>query len=137
MPLLRASCQGGHLLDSYEALGRRPEAEWQCYAKLMLALIPSIERLCVDIPVWALLSHERLCLLAADDYRSPWHVIISAEPFDESYDLRYLMALDEAPWPNAIVCGGAASASQAADMVHVAMLRSRAWPGLARPDEPR
>lgn len=127
MALVPASCQGTPLCEAYSALGQRPDPVWQRYAERMLDLVPLIERVCADVSVWGLLSHERLCLLAADDYTTPWYVIVSAPG---GYDIRYVMAPQDAPWPGADVVGTGRSAGAAAEMVHIAMVRSRAWPDL-------
>ncbi len=127
MALIRASCQGYPLLDSYRQLGERKEAEWRQVAAQMIELIPLLEEVCAPVEAWGLLSHERLCLLAVDDFRSPWYVVIAAQAFVGGYDIRYILPAHEAPWPDATVGGHAQTSRDARHMVRTAMVRSGAW----------
>ena len=74
-----------------------------CGAKTMLRLLPGLENICAPLQVWGLTSHHNLCLLAADDWRSPWLVVIIPHP--SSYEVRYQMSEKERPWPDAMAVG--------------------------------
>jgi len=124
MALLPASCQGKPLRDSY----RRFEeygGEWTLCAEQMIELILLIERACADVSVWGLLSHHCLKLLAADDYLSPWYVIVCPMS-DRGYAIRYRTPSGDA----SDVERHAPSSAAAAEMVHKGMMESGGWPDL-------
>jgi hypothetical protein len=92
----------------------------------MLELLARLKALADDRLIFGLTSMARLCLLAHDDYKSPWYVIISALD-TRNYCVEYLMADDVAPWPNAYVKGESGSTDAASKMIQVAIDRSAGW----------
>jgi hypothetical protein len=50
-------------------------------SRLMIDLVPFVEKVCDDRAVWGLTSHEDLILLARDDYESPWLVRVHPQTF--------------------------------------------------------
>jgi hypothetical protein len=92
----------------------------------MIELIRRLRNLPDERRVFGLTSLHRLCLLAADTWRSPWFVIISA--LDErNYRIEYRLPDAAAPWPNAYVTGEAQSQDEAVSMILTAMERSGGW----------
>lgn len=91
----------------------------------MLRLLPGLEELCAQHQVWGLTSHHNLCLLAADDWRSPWLVIVIPQP--TSYEVRYPMTETDGPRPGAMVSGSTEDVSGALEMIRIAMVRSGGW----------
>jgi hypothetical protein len=128
MALVPASDQGP-LREAYRHLGRRAEPEWRRVAEQMLELLPLLERVCAATPVWGLVSLERLCLLAEDNFRSRRYVVIAAQSVAGGYDVYCGTSAHDADGPDAIV-EHADSAPAAAEAVRAAMIRSRAWPEL-------
>jgi hypothetical protein len=128
MALRRASCQPSKTLDKfYQELDGLPSDN--CYSSVgheMLRLLPALGHALEHVDVWGLTSHERLCLLARDDYTSPWFVIVRAVPPD-GFQIRYLMPEKETPWPDAYVEGTAPTVAQACDFVVTAIKRSGGW----------
>lgn len=120
----------GDLRRAYEDLGQRPEPAWRMVAEQMLVLIPLLEQVCANVPVWGLISHERLCLLAADNFRSRRYVLIAAQSTAGGYNIAGGTASDDADGPNARV-EHADSAPAAAELVRAAMIRSGGWPDLS------
>ena len=133
MALKRAPAQASRdLYDYYREfldwdLG--PEDSSTQVATQMLQLLPVLEALCLNVTVWGLTSMQRLCLLADDDWRSPWFVIIQAKPMG-GFQIQYRMSQAEAPWPNAIVEGFAEDKERACELIRIAMERSGGWPSL-------
>ncbi len=82
----------------------------------------------MDRRVYGLISHHRLCLLAEDNYRSPWFVIIATLARGE-YFIEYLMPAYLAPWSGAYVKGQAHSEDDAVQMIVTAMEKSEGWKG--------
>ena len=122
MNLKRASCQTGEsLTEFYSELATHDG--WTCVCEMMLQLLPKLEGLADEVPIWGLTSHERLVLLATDDYRTPWFVMITPHRWEE-YDIHYLLPKAEAPWGGARVEGIARDLDQASRMIRIAMQRS-------------
>ncbi|MFA5194013.1 MAG: hypothetical protein WC740_25170 [Verrucomicrobiia bacterium] len=92
----------------------------------MLDLIARLRTLPDDRRVYGLTSHERLCLIAEDTYKSPWFVIVWALD-KRNYSVEYLMPDDVAPWPGAYVRGEACSEDDAVQMILAAMEKSGGW----------
>jgi hypothetical protein len=92
----------------------------------MLDLMSRLQALPDEQRVFGLTSHFRLCLLAKDDYVSPWLVIISALD-KHNYFIEYLMPDNVAPWPGAYVRGQANSEDDAVRMIMIAMEKSGGW----------
>jgi hypothetical protein len=90
----------------------------------MLELLPLVAEACADLDLWGVTSHERLCLRGANEYESPWLVIIEPIPGD-GFDVRFRLPDDEAPWPGAMVWGHAHTKEDAGAMVRVGVARSR------------
>lgn len=94
--------------------------------KAMLDIIARIRALPDERRVFGLTSHQRLCLLAQDTFRSPWYVIISALD-GRNYSVEYLMPEHIAPWPHAYVKGEASSEDDAVQMIVTALEKSEGW----------
>jgi hypothetical protein len=90
-----------------------------------LRLLDHLQTLPEPELAWGLQSSYDLCLLAADDYRTPRYVRIRWGT--ESYWVEYLMPEAEAPWPLATVCGEARSVNVAVEMIGTAMRLSGGW----------
>src|SRR5262245_33488325 len=111
--LKTASCQNDWPIEEfYRWVVRTGDAFGPDGAASMLDLLPELAEVCKSIDVWALRSLDRLCLLAEDDYRAPWFVIVAAGG-DGAYDIEYRMRPTEAPWPSARVSGQASSKAEA------------------------
>ena len=72
--------------------------------KAMLSLLKGLENQTFDKNIYGLTSMNRLCLLAENDWESPWYVIISALD-DKNYYIEYILPQRFAPWPYAMVKG--------------------------------
>jgi hypothetical protein len=133
MALKRASTQSSRgLYEFYRQLvdyDLGTEGSNTKVSRQMLELLPMLEDLFLSLNVWGLTSMERLCLLADDDWRSPWFVIIQAKPMG-GFQIQYRMSQAEAPWPNAIVEGFAEDKERACELIRIAMQRSGGWPSL-------
>lgn len=128
MALNPATSQEGRSLESfYQALFELPQPHWSPTARMMLQLLPELERLCSTRRVWGFTSHARLVLLPQDDYRQPYSVVVAARGLESCYEISYLMTVDDAPWDGAIVSGKARSVPEAVSMIGVAMERCGAW----------
>ena len=95
----------------------------------MLKLLPRLEDIAAELPVWGFTSLDRLVLLAADDCHSPWFVIVRAVAWG-GYVVRYHLPEDAAPWPNAYVEGETEDGDieTAFEMIRLAMHHSGGWP---------
>lgn len=83
-------------------------------AERMLELLRHLET--VDGPaLWAMTSHDSLCLLAGDDYALPILVAVRCDGIP--FYIEYRMAQDKAPWPDAYVTGITADVHQAVEMI--------------------
>jgi hypothetical protein len=123
MPLIP---QQGRPLDSfYRDAAASSDEMTAAQGTAMLRLLPGLEEICAHRQVWGLTSHNNLCLLSADDWRSPWWVVIV--PHEGSYEVRYLMDESDRPWPDALVAGSTEDLSQALEMIRIAMTRSGGW----------
>ncbi len=125
MPLFHHTTSSSRrIYEAYEPLAEG-DATWTATARLMLEFLPELETLCVDRPVWAVLSHFRPCMVSRDDFRSRPHVVGAvAQP---GFTIRYLMHPDDAPWPRAEFVGETDSTARAAELVEIAMDRSGGW----------
>jgi hypothetical protein len=81
----------------------------------LLRYLPAIE----GPPVWALTSHEKLHLVATDDYRQRSLVAIRGGGFGEafSFGIEYALPEGEAPWAGAGMLLGTHETWQACEMV--------------------
>jgi hypothetical protein len=126
MPLPRASCQPSATLEGfYQKLASSPDSVSSNTGAQMLSLLPRLAEVCAPFHVWHLTSLALLWLLAADDWRSPWLVCITAMP--EGYRIHYLTMDAEAPWPEATVEGVASDEPTACRLVLSAMIHSCGW----------
>lgn len=127
MPLKRASCQESTTLEGfYQKLAASDDSVTAAVGNEMSSLLPVLSESFRSIDVWGLTSLYHLWLLAADDWRSPWFVRISAYPGHE-YRISYRMAEVDAPWPDALVEGLASDTQTACEFVLIAMKRSGGW----------
>jgi len=117
------------LQEAYGDLARRPEPGWRSVAAQMLELIPLLEDVCAAVPVWGLISVERLCLLAVDNFHSRRYVVIAAQGLAGGYNISGGTSSNDADLPNAVV-EHADSPQVAAQLVRTAMVNSGAWPDL-------
>lgn len=122
----RASCQSPDLAAFYGDLARSDDDLTAAVGRSMLALLTALDPLCARYEVWGLTSLNRLILLAEDDFQSPWYVRVIAHP-EGPYEIHYLMAPAESPWPDALVAGSAESVPAAVTMIETAMVRSSGW----------
>ena len=131
MPLPRASCQPSATLEGFYQKLASSSHSWESRAgALMLSLLPRLAEVCAPFHVWGLTSLHRLVLLAADDWRSPWLVYITAIP-DDGYRIEYRNVDADAPRPKTIVEGVGSDAATACRLVLSAMSHSGGW---ARPE---
>jgi hypothetical protein len=127
MHLTRCHDQESKTLDEFfERVSRRDDVVCREGGKAMLDLIARLRALPDSREVYGLTSHHRLCLLAADNYQSPWFVIISALD-KRNYFVEYRMPDDVAPWPGAYVRGYTSSVDRAVQMILTAMEKSEGW----------
>jgi hypothetical protein len=127
MPLKRASCQQPKSLETfYEEWATSSDSGSQSIGTQMLALLPMLTEACAAFNVWGLTSLAHLWLLAADDFRSPWLVCVTAFP-GQGYRIRYRMTQADAPWPEAFAEGIAPDEADACRLILIAMKRSGGW----------
>jgi hypothetical protein len=110
----------------YEKLAASDDSITAGIGNNMLCLLPMLSEFCKPFEVWGLTSLYHLWLLAADDWRSPWLVRITAYPGDE-YRISYRMAEVDAPWPDALAEGLASDKLTACQFVLIGMKRSGGW----------
>ena len=127
MRLTRCKDQPSQSLDEcYSKLSQSLEPATREGGKAILDLLQRLRALPEDWIVYGLTSHYRLCLLAEDDYRSPWFVIVAALD-RRNYYVEYLMPEADAPWSQAYVRGEAKSEDDAVNMIVTAMKNSEGW----------
>ncbi|MGC4016572.1 MAG: hypothetical protein QM755_18935 [Luteolibacter sp.] len=97
-------------------------------AQAMLGLIARLRSQDDSRRVFGLTSHFQLCLLAVDDYTTPWHVAIDTLGA-YGFRIHYLMPDHHAPWPGAQVSAQAHTEDDALRMVLHAMELSGGWQG--------
>jgi hypothetical protein len=124
--LPRASCQSPGLEEFYRELSASSDNTTAEIGLMMLRLLPEIPNTFRGKRVWGLTSHYHLCLLAADDYRTPWYVRIIGYS-GSRYEIHYKMSEVDQPWPDAFVAGSAKELAQAVDMIGIAMARCGGW----------
>jgi len=127
MLLERCRDQRSKTLDEfYAALTTHDtEVDRGCGAA-MLDLIRRLRDLESPSRAWGLTSLYRLCLLAQDDWKAPWYVIVVASD-RRNYTIEYLLPPHLAPWPQAYVRGTANSEDEAVQMILIAIERSGGW----------
>src|SRR5258706_5097327 len=117
MHLTRCQDHPSKTLDEFYAeVSRHDHPVEREGGKVMLDFIIRLRALPDERLVYGLTSHYRLCLLAEDNSRSPWFVIISALD-KRNYNVEYLMPERVAPWPHAYVRGEASSEEEAVQMI--------------------
>jgi hypothetical protein len=127
MPLRRASCQPSASLETfYGKMAASSDNVSIGVGKKMLSLLPLLSEKFADLNVWGLTSLAHLWLLAADDYKSPWLVSVTALT-GTGYKIRYRMAEADAPWAKAFVEGTAKDEAEACELILIAMRRSGGW----------
>jgi hypothetical protein len=100
MTLQRASCQSPGLEEFYRELSASSDNTTAEIGRMMLRLLPEIPPAFRGKRLWGLTSLYRLCLLAADDYRTPWYVRIIGDSGGQ-YEIHYRMSEVDQPWPDA------------------------------------
>lgn len=122
--LNRVSFQSARSLQAvYEWFVARVE-HYRVQAQQMLTLLPDLEGMCQDIPVWGLTSHVNLWLLPADDKNATWSVVIRPCGPDgcrigsRPLEAKSYRELVEAP---------AATVEQALVLIREAMIQSGGW----------
>ena len=133
MQLERCGAQRSGALDEYYAklTTHDTEVDRSCGAT-MLDLIGRLRGLDKPNRAWGLTSVHRLCLLAQDDWKSPWYVIVSALD-RRNYWIEYLLPQDLAPWPDSYVRREARSEDEALHMIVAAIEKSGGWSALPEP----
>lgn len=117
MKLVRCKDQSGTLEENFGA---------GSFNETMLQLVERLRQTPNEYHVWGLMSHQRLCLLAEDDYRTPRYVTVAVLD-QRNYFIEYRMQADSAPWSEAYVKGEAGSEDEAVQMILVAMRNSGGW----------
>jgi len=111
--------------DEYGALARSDDPVSRELGEAMLQLIDRLRGLPTSIEAWGLTSLHHLCLLAADESRTPWYVrFIASKGW---YQVEYLMPKHCAPWPGAYIAGKASNEAEAAEMLVLAIANSSGW----------
>ena len=127
MHLTRCHDQKSKTLDEFfDDVNKQDHVGSREGGKAMLDLMVRLRALPGSCQVYGLTSHHRLCLLAADSYKSPWFVIIAALD-KRNYFVEYLMPDNVAPWPHAYVRGEARSEDDAIQMIVIVMEKSEGW----------
>jgi hypothetical protein len=127
MPLRRASSQRATTLEGfYQELASSTDNVTSSIGAQMLSLLPMLTEVCVPFNVWGLTSLAHLWLLAADDWRSPWLVCVTAIP-SEGYRIQYKTVEGDASRSEARVEGVAPDETTACRLILSAMRRSRGW----------
>jgi len=111
--------------EFYGSLAASDDTWSRDVGETMLHLIDLLRTLPEPEAAWGLTSHFHLCLLAADDYHTPWYVRLIGSRGE--YTVDYLMPEAEAPWPYARVTGETRSQDRAVEMIETAMRLSRGW----------
>jgi hypothetical protein len=89
----------------YKELADPPPSNPYCrIGSQMLSLLPKLYDALAGKTVWAVTSHERLCLVPQEKPDFPWLVIIQAVSWG-GFEIRYRLPDDEAPWAGAMVEG--------------------------------
>lgn len=129
MPITRSSDQRSKTLEEFyqEVSEGRPHYDVDP-GKGMLDFIQLINQIFKQTLIWGLTSHYRLVLQSADDYKSPWYVIVVSIGTKEYY-FEYLMPLEKQPWPHAYVRGEAKNIEEAKRYLLIAMYESGGWAG--------
>lgn len=94
---------------------------------MMLQLIEVINHLFLQTTIWCLTSHDRLCLIADDDWESERFVIIEPSYYNKKYHFIYFMPKENRPWDEASVHGIASSLEEAKKYLLIAMRESGGW----------
>ena len=122
--LNRVSFQSARSLQAAYAWFVARVEHYRAQAHQMLTLLPDLEEMCQDIPVWGLTSHVNLWLLPADDRNAAWLVLIrpcGPDGFRIGYrplKTKSHRELVEAP---------AATVEQALVLIREAMIQSGGW----------
>ena len=123
--LLRVSFQGPKTLRAtYEFFIARGLMGSE--ARLMLALLPGLEVMCADLPVWGMTSHAHLWLLPASDEKAP-HLVLVVPLGSMGYRVGYRKTSTE-PSEQVVWIGlEVATPDAAVERVAMAMHRSGGW----------
>ena len=127
MKIIRCRDQQHETLEEfYSKLAIGENSPLREAGKAMLDVLTGLKALPDERLVYGLSSMAQLCLLAHDDYKSPWYVIVSALD-RRNYFVEYLMPENMSPWPNAYVKGAATSTDAAVELIQIAIDRSAGW----------
>jgi hypothetical protein len=123
----RVTCQGPQTVEEFyrEMAATRVVDRERRQPRFMLDLL---RELSADGPgpvVWGLTSHERLALLAADDWDSRTLVLIEPTPAG-TWQIQCALPADRAPWPEAVVWGYTEELAEAVRRVRLGL----EWAGL-------
>jgi hypothetical protein len=127
MPLV---CNTDHskmtLEEIYIDLSKTSTNSYADVGREMLRLVQFINEIFKDTSIWGLTSHDRLVLQNADDWESPWYVIV-ANIGTKEYYFEYLLPTDKQPWEIAYVRGQANTFDEAKRYLLIAMNESEGW----------
>ncbi len=131
MPLRRISEQKSRTIQEFyvAVIEEQKASTWNDSGKTMLSLVQRLDELFTNDIIWCLTSHYRLVLLADDDWKSPWYVLVSSLDHKEIY-VEYRMPDDLKPWEDATVKGTANSIDKAVEYILIAMQRCEGWKGM-------
>lgn len=110
----------------FESTYRDGPPEFAPQSEAMLRLISSMRTEKSEHTVFALTSHEKLCLLSEDSYDSHWWVTVECDGF-QYYRVEYLMKPEAAPWDGAYIVGTTQDVEKAVQMVLTGMINSGGW----------
>jgi hypothetical protein len=127
MSLIRCQDQKSQSLeDFYTELSQQDDVAFRKSGKAMLELLGRLQDLPIEESLYGLTSHNRLCLLAEDEYSAACFIRISALD-EQNYAIEYLMPERISPWPYAYVRGETDSLEKAIEMLLTGIKRSEGW----------
>ena len=127
MPIIRNTNQAKISLEEfYEDLVASGDKFSIRAGKSMIRFLQMINKTFKETQLWGLTSLYRLVIQQENDWKSDWHVIISAGA-DENYRIEYLIPEDKRPWENAMVQGEAKNIDEAKKYLIIAMNECGGW----------
>lgn len=128
MPITRNSSQKRKtLVQFYTEISQDSHPDASLSGKMMLELLEMINDMFVETTLWGLTSIARLVIQAQDDWKSPWHILISA--YRNEFHFEYLLPPGKSPWKDAHVVGNASSLAEARRYLIIAMQECGGWSG--------